>query len=154
MTQPVGTARHRWALAIGWNVAVLVASFDGLSAAHTGGILLAVLHGLSLSLGSSTVGMIHLAIRKLAHLTEYGILGALYAHAQRTPEQEIFLLRWSVVAVAICFSTAVLDEWHQSFVPSRTGSAQDVAIDVIGAIVVQLLWAGLRWRARSRTLAS
>ena len=148
MERSHGIARRRWALAIGWNLAVLLASFGGLSSVHTGSIIVAILHVVAPSLDASTVGTIHFAIRKLAHLTEYGVLGALYAHAQRPPGQAVFLLRWSAVAVSICAATAILDEWHQSFVPSRTGSPRDVALDIFGAIVFQLVWAVLRWRSR------
>jgi VanZ family protein len=32
---------------------------------------------------------------------------------------------------------AILDEWHQTFLPSRTGSLRDVALDTMGAMVMQ-----------------
>ena len=154
MDRSESIALRRWALAIGWNVAVLLASFDGFSAVHTGSILVAILHVIAPSLAPSTIGTIHVAIRKLAHLTEYGVLSTLYAHAQRPPGQAVFLLRWSAVAVSICAATAILDEWHQSFVASRTGSPRDVALDIFGAILFQLVWAALRWRSRSGALES
>ncbi len=148
------SARHRWALAICWNVAVLLASFGGFSAAHTGSILVAILQVIAPSLDASTVATIHFAIRQLAHFSEYAVLSAFYAHAQRPSGQTVFLLRWSAVAVSICAATAILDEWHQSFVPSRTASPRDVALDISGAVIVQLLWAVLRRRSRSGALES
>ena len=30
------------------------------------------------------------------------------------------------------------DEWHQTYIPNRTGSAWDVLLDCCGAIVMQL----------------
>jgi VanZ family protein len=50
------------------------------------------------------------------------------------------------LVVAAAF--AVLDEWHQSFVPLRQSSPIDVAIDTFGALLAQLLvwwYAVKRW---------
>jgi len=44
-----------------------------------------------------------------------------------------------VIAVLFALMTAALDEIHQSFLPSRTGRWQDVAIDTSGALLMQLL---------------
>ena len=40
-----------------------------------------------------------------------------------------------VLAAALAFCTfhAILDEWHQSFVPSRVASVADVLLDAFGA---------------------
>jgi len=34
---------------------------------------------------------------------------------------------------------ASLDEWHQSFIPSRTGTPKDVLLDSCAAIAAQIL---------------
>ena len=138
-------APRRWGLAAAWNAVVLLASFGGLSAQHTGSIVVAILHRIAPTLDASTVATIHFGIRKLAHLTEYGILSALYTNAQRAAGDASFRARWSAIAVAFCATTAVLDEWHQSFVPSRTGTPRDVAIDIVGAALAQLA-CFLYWR--------
>ena len=39
------------------------------------------------------------------------------------------------VAIVCSFVIAALDEWHQSFLPDREGSVQDVALDTLGALV-------------------
>jgi len=43
-------------------------------------------------------------------------------------------------ALALLGTTLVasLDEWHQSYLPNRTGSAWDVLLDSCGAIALQL----------------
>jgi VanZ family protein len=33
---------------------------------------------------------------------------------------------------------ASLDEWHQTFIPSRTGSVRDVILDSAAALVAQI----------------
>ena len=51
--------------------------------------------------------------------------------------------RWVGRQIAICVLWAGLDEYHQSFVPTRVGAAQDVLLDTTGAGFGYLLY---RWR--------
>ena len=84
----------------------------------------------------------HAIIRKTAHLTEYFILGVLLHRALRGDERG-WKLRWALWAIAIAAAYASLDEFHQSFVPSRTASPWDALIDTIGASAAQIamrLW--------------
>ena len=47
---------------------------------------------------------------------------------------------------------ACLDEWHQSYLPSRTGNLHDVVLDSTAALVAQiLLFIILRNRFRPST---
>ena len=79
--------------------------------------------------GLHTIQSMHFGIRKLAHFTEYGILflllirGPMRGHA--------------VLALAACALYALLDEGHQNFVPNRTASYYDVALDCSGALFSQ-----------------
>ena len=75
-----------------------------------------------------------LALRKLAHTTEFAILGALLVRALDRPG-------W---AVALGVAYAVSDELHQSFVPGREGSPVDVAFDLVG-VVIGVVLAARRW---------
>ncbi len=52
-------------------------------------------------------------------------------------------------AIAYCAAYAMLDEAHQLFVPSRTGSAVDVLIDSTGATIGSCLLTLSRRRAPS-----
>jgi VanZ family protein len=59
----------------------------------------------------------------------------------------------ALLAVACTLLIASADEYHQSFLPSRTASPYDVGIDLCGAIVMQLaLMSLLRIFARGREL--
>lgn len=49
------------------------------------------------------------------------------------------MLRWSAIAVALVAVIASLDEWHQSYVPGRTGELRDVGLDLVGATLAQVL---------------
>jgi VanZ family protein len=87
------------------------------------------------SLGTG-LGTWDLILRKLAHVTEYAVLGFLLARALRRP----------AVAVLLAAGYAATDEVHQTFVEGRHGAPRDVAIDAVGALVGALLW--LRWSRR------
>jgi VanZ family protein len=44
---------------------------------------------------------------------------------------------------------ASLDEWHQTFIPSRTGAIRDVILDSCAALTAQLLiFLYLSWKPR------
>jgi VanZ family protein len=90
------------------------------------------------SLGTD-LGTWDTVLRKLAHLAEYAVLGALLARATRR----------AGTAVALAALYAVTDEVHQLFVEGRHGSPLDVGIDTLGAIAGILAWQRLtRERAR------
>jgi VanZ family protein len=75
------------------------------------------------SLGTG-LGTWDLVLRKLAHVTEYGILAILVYRASGR----------AAVAVAAASIYAVTDEIHQLFVSGRHGSPLDWLIDTAGAV--------------------
>lgn len=79
-------------------------------------------------------GGVDYAVRKLAHLTEYALLGALLVRATRR-ELPAFLL-----GVAYAAS----DEAHQHFVPGRHATPVDVAIDAVGVALGVALYRRVR----------
>ena len=90
------------------------------------------------------LGTADLVLRKLAHMTEYGLLWLLWLRALG------WRLPWAAAAIAIGY--AITDELHQTFVPTRHGSPVDVAIDSAGVLVAALLAhrIGLAERMRAR----
>ena len=76
-------------------------------------------------------------IRKLAHFTEFAVLGALAGllFGGRCQHLWIGLLFAAMTGVA----TALCDETIQLFVPGRTGQIPDVWIDVAGTAVGAVL---------------
>ena len=71
------------------------------------------------------LGVWDLMLRKLAHLAEYAILGALVFRAYRNASG----------AFLIASAYAVTDEVHQTFVRGRHGSPVDWLIDSVGVLV-------------------
>lgn len=74
---------------------------------------------------------VELLIRKATHFTGYGIIGILFWLFYRQLKW-IYPILLAILSIAIIAS---LDEYNQSFIPSRTGAVQDVLIDVMGATV-------------------
>jgi VanZ family protein len=89
---------------------------------------------------SSGLGAWDLLLRKLAHITEYAILGALLLRATRRPG----------LALALAALYAVSDEVHQHVVEGRHAAALDVVIDSAGALVGILAWRQLAARREAR----
>jgi hypothetical protein len=91
----------------------------------------------------------HSVVRKTAHFTEYAFLGVLLCRALTAPGARI---TGGVLArtITLCGAYASIDEIHQTFETSRTGSALDVLIDVIGATTGSLAvtWSRSRRAAR------
>ncbi len=71
------------------------------------------------------------AIRKIAHLTEYAILGILTYIAFLLHKKK----KIAFSATTLCFIYAITDEIHQLFVKGRACRWYDVLIDTAGALV-------------------
>ncbi|HSY52694.1 MAG TPA: VanZ family protein [Thermoanaerobaculia bacterium] len=128
-----------WLPPIAWCAVILSASTDTFSGANTGSVLERIIVWLTgHSVAPATLDTINFVVRKCAHLTEYGILGALTFRALRG-ERTSWSLRWAVWAIVLTACVASIDEFHQTFVPSRTGSWHDVVLDAAGAAVAQIL---------------
>lgn len=79
---------------------------------------------------SSGLGSWDLVLRKLAHMTEYGLLYVLWRRALPGAH--------ALAAAAIAVGYAVTDEWHQTVVPGRHGTPRDVLIDAAGVGLAHL----------------
>jgi VanZ family protein len=136
-----------WVPAVAWMGMVLLASSDPFSARNTAVVLHAVLSWTIGSVDPHTFNLVHFLVRKSAHFTEYAILSALWFRALRVHLNSLWRIRWALLGLVISLSVAIVDEWHQSMVPSRTSSARDVLLDLTGAMFAQfLIWYALRHR--------
>ena len=96
----------------------------------------------------------HHHIRKTGHFVGYAILSWLAFRAWRATlpvgGMAAWSLRWAVLAFFMTALVASLDEWHQSFLPSRTGRWQDVVLDSSAGLALQVfLWIVLRRRQQT-----
>src|ERR1700728_779853 len=88
---------------------------------------------------------IHHYIRKTGHFVGYGGVSLAFFYSWRQTLYHMAVKHWtlwrraSVLAVLCTLLIASLDEYHQSFLPSRTSSPRDVLIDLCGAIAFQLV---------------
>jgi VanZ family protein len=129
-----------WMPALGWMVLIFLGSTDVLSAEHTSRFLVPFLHWLDPHLSIAAIVSIQTVIRKLGHVTEYAILAVLLWRALRSGQNLRSRMAILFFAVSIaCAIFAASDEFHQSFVPSRTASAHDVMIDTCGALIGLLI---------------
>ncbi len=115
-----------------WMALMFFGSTDAFSAEHTSRYLTPFLRWLDPDISSAALAQAHLLLRKAAHVTEYAILSGLLFRALRGLIGGFW--RRAAVALAPALIFAPLDEFHQSFVPSRTSSLGDVLIDYSGAI--------------------
>lgn len=83
-------------------------------------------------------------IRKGAHFTEFAILTVLGYRAwtigARQPAEEA-----AKMALSCSVLYAIIDEFHQAFVPGRMSNPVDIGIDALGALFAYLLIR--RWRS-------
>jgi VanZ family protein len=86
---------------------------------------------------SKPYSMLEFFIRKGGHLAEYFILAALFwgtLTATHLRTRSAFLLAFTLAVLY-----AATDEYHQTFVPNRTGHLIDVGTDACGAMLALLL---------------
>ncbi len=101
--------------------------------------------------------ILHHIARKTGHFSGYGTLCLTWLRAWlltlgRRVDLTTVMWRLRSCGLAILgkFAVASLDEWHQTYLPSRTGLFSDVLLDTTGGIVMCCL-VGMAWWWRSRS---
>ena len=116
-----------------WLAFISYASSDSFNASNTSRIIGPLVLWLFPNTSPETMATIHFITRKIAHFTEYAILGFLAARAFRTYD------RWFLISAVLVVVYALIDEYHQSFVPSRTASIFDSLIDMSGGLTALII---------------
>ena len=124
---------------IAWLAFISFASSDNFNAGNTSRIIGPLILWLFPNTSPDTLAVVHFVTRKIAHFTEYAILGFLAARAFRTSPNPAINRRWFLICAALVIVNALLDEYHQSFVPSRTASIFDSLIDMAGGLTALLI---------------
>ena len=142
-----------WIAAILWLILIAIESSALLSARNTSRILYPLLHFL-FGMDWDHFEIWHFFIRKSGHVVGYGMLSFLLFRAWRATLPAMsdvkWTQRWATIAVLGTALVASLDEWHQSLIPSRTGTIRDVVLDTcagIGAQLIIFLW----WMRRRKS---
>jgi VanZ family protein len=120
------------------------------SSDNTSRFIVPVIHFLFPGMQEASVELLHGLVRKAGHLTEYFILSFLLFRAFRGPSSKRWSLRWAVSAALVSAVYAFSDEFHQSFVSTRTASFIDVGIDTAGGIIAQIVIACRKLVVRNR----
>jgi VanZ family protein len=137
-----------WLPVILWMALMFFGSTDLMSAEHTSRFITPFLRWLDPEISPDAINHVHALVRKAAHVTEYAILTGLLFRALRGLIDRFWWRAGVAFLPAMIFAAA--DEYHQSFVPSRTGSPIDVLIDYCGAIVGILICRALHLALRNR----
>jgi VanZ family protein len=131
---------------------IFVGSTDLLSAEHTSRIIIPLLYRFFPTITPLTLLRVEFFIRKAGHVSEYAVLAVLF---YRAFVHTVFRSRRALSAALVllsCAAYAASDEFHQSFVPSRTASLRDIMIDLCGAALAVLLYWSIAMRDRKPPL--
>lgn len=136
-------------------------STDTFSAQHTSSWLRPIVERLLGPIQDQAWELFHHYLRKSGHFIGYGTVGFtflrawLYTLAQRGRST---LVAWRLESCILAIlSTAIVasaDEFHQSFIPSRTGLPSDVVLDTCGAAVCCILVWLICWSRRTQPPAN
>jgi VanZ family protein len=134
-----------WWPALVWMVLIAFESTDFFSAEHTGSMLYALLTRLFGQIDFYKFLVFHHYLRKTGHVVGYGILSVLLLRGWRATLVRDHAWWWRPAWLAWLGTAFVasMDEWHQSYIPSRTGSIWDVALDSVaglGFLLVAYFW--------------
>ena len=121
-------------------------STDLMSSEHTSRFLTPLLHWWNPDISPAVVAQVHFFVRKATHLTEYAILAVLLCRALRVWIEKFWRRVALTLAPVMIFAAA--DEFHQSFVASRSASIGDVLLDC-GGMLLGLMICATTWRRNS-----
>jgi VanZ family protein len=131
-----------WIAAVFWMSLIAVESTDWFSSEHTSRFLYPILHFL-LNISPQAFEVFHHYLRKTGHFVGYFALSALLFRAWRDTlhpaKVKVWARRWAGSAFLMSVLVASLDEWHQTFIPSRTGRVADVVLDSSAALTAQIV---------------
>ncbi len=137
-----------WLPVILWLGVIFWMSTGMFSSERTSHIIGPLLHCLIPSISPQTETLMHGLIRKAGHIAEYFILGLFLFRAFRGESLQTWRLRWAVYTIIWVVLYALSDEFHQSFVATRTASIVDVSIDSAGGVLSQFVIT--LWKIKTR----
>lgn len=103
-----------------------MSSYNGIDSGNQSGFIVNFIANI---FNINNLDIISFIVRKIAHLSEYLILGILVHNLIKNYNKKTF------IAILICIIYAISDEIHQIFVPGREFKLLDICIDSIGSII-------------------
>lgn len=122
-----------------WMGLIFFFSTDAGSMVHTNSLFVPVIKFFSPDISRKNLVTTLIVIRKIAHVVEYTILSLLWLYALQKGRPG-WSRRAALGALLISIAYASMDEFHQSFVASRSASILDVGFDSFGALLGQMIW--------------
>jgi VanZ family protein len=143
-----------WWPAVAWVGIITIESTDFFSSRNTGSVLYTLLTHLFGNLDFYKFEIFHHYLRKTGHVVGYGMLGLLLLRGWRaTLDQDHTQLgRTAILSWLGTAFVASMDEWHQSYIPSRTGTWKDAVLDSVAGLVFLLV--AYFWLRRSRQISA
>jgi len=132
--------RAWWPAAV-WVCLIAFESTDFFSAEHTGGALYSLLTRFFGNINLAEFRIFHHYLRKTGHFVGYGMLSVLLLRGWRATldQDNLKLFRTCLLSWLGTVFVATMDEWHQSYIPSRTGTWRDVVLDSFAGLVFLLV---------------
>jgi VanZ family protein len=122
-----------------WMGIIFFFSSPEASSEQTSRIIGPLLHFFFPAISTESETLVHAVVRKCAHFTEYAVLAYLACRAFSASAAFFVKQRRFLFALILVVAIASLDEFNQSFEPSRTSSVWDVLLDVFGGTVMLLI---------------
>ena len=123
-----------------WLAVIVTESTNLGSSDHTSRILYPIFHYL-FGMDPAQFATWHILLRKTGHFVGYFTLSVLLFRSWRASFPRLstrWCLQWATLAFLGTVLVAALDEWHQTFLPSRTGTVRDVILDSFAGLVAQI----------------
>jgi VanZ family protein len=147
-------AVSRYLPLIGWMAFISFASSTSFSASNTSSVIGPLLKWLFPNSSEETHIFLHFLVRKAGHFLEYAILGFLAGRAFSSSPKPSVRKRWMGISAGLIIVYALLDEFHQSFVPSRTASFSDSLVDISGGITALMIFKARVLKTRLQRMRS
>lgn len=145
---------YAYAPLILWIAVIFINSSTIGASSNTSRIIRPLLELVFPAANAAALDLYHGYIRKLAHFTEYAVLGFLASRAFWRSSRIAGRKFWFVWAFLIVVAIAAADEYNQSFNPLRTSSVYDTFIDASGGLFAIFLFYGAKIYGGKRTGAS
>jgi VanZ family protein len=128
-----------WAVTVAWAGLIFQLSSQTFGPDFSQRLLAWALGLLHIHLAPRTFGLLHVSLRKLAHVIEYGIFALLLYGLAGENRRSLWRPKRAAFCILGAAAYSLTDEFHQLFVPGRHPSLFDCGLDTIGAALAMLV---------------